>query len=170
MKISHGYKHEGKEKYEIPVGHVSLVPIEELVKHVERKVMRDPKVPNKYGLTWKTIKKLEVGDESKICESLFWRNNVVNAWCISRSIGTNVDRRFCTDNEIWIGIYDKPYYRRRVHVHVNCWGGMGKYEFCDFYNYKEIENERDLQTQEKLLEVLNMLIDEGILKIPKSKQ
>lgn len=70
------------------------------------------------------------------------------------------------DNEIWIGIYDEPYYRRRVHIHVNCWGGMGKYEFCDFYNYKEIENERDLQTQEKLLEVLNMLIDEGILKIP----
>lgn len=46
---------------------------------------------------------------------------------------------------------------------------MGKYEFYDFYNYKEIENERDLQTQEKLLEVLNMLIDEGILKIPINK-
>lgn len=52
---------------------------------------------------------------------------------------------------------------------VNCWGGMGKYEFCDFYNYKEIENERDLQTQEKLLEVLNMLIDEGVLKISTNK-
>ena len=47
---------------------------------------------------------------------------------------------------------------------------MGKYEFCDFYNYREIENKRDLQTQEKLLEVLNMLIDEGILKIPINRQ
>lgn len=168
MKISHGDKHDVKEKYEIPVGHVSLIPTEELVKHT-RKVMRDPKVPNKYSLTWEVIKKLEVGDESKICEPLFWRNNVVNAWCISRSIGTDADKKFCNDNEIWIGIYDEPYYRRRVHIHVNCWGGIGKYEFCDFYNYKEIENERDLKTQEKLLEVLNMLIDEGILKIPTNK-
>ena len=117
--------------------------------------MREAKVLNKYNLTLKTARKLEVGDESKICEPLFWRNNVINAWCISRSIGT--------------GIYDEPYYRRRVHIHVNSWGGMGKYEFCDFYNYKEIENERDLKTQEKLLEVLNMLIDEGILKIPTNK-
>lgn len=132
--------------------------------------MREAKVLNKYNLTLKTARKLEVGDESKICEPLFWRNNVVNAWCISRSIGTDVDRKFCNNNEIQIGIYDEPYYRKRVHIHVNCWGGMGKYEFCDFYNYKEIENERDLQTQEKLLEVLNMLIDERILKIPINKQ
>lgn len=131
--------------------------------------MREAKVLNKYNLTLKIARKLEVGDESKICEPLFWRNNVINAWCISRSIGTDADRKFCNDNEIWIGIYDEPYYRRRVHIHVNCWGGMGKYKFCDFYNYKEIENERDLQTQEKLLEVLNMLIDEGILKILTNK-
>lgn len=86
--------------------------------------MREAKVLNKYNLTLKTARKLEVGDESKICEPLFWRNNVINAWCISRSIGTDVDRKFCNDNEIWIGIYDEPYYHRRVHIHVNCWGGM----------------------------------------------
>lgn len=62
--------------------------------------MREAKVLNKYNLTLKTARKLEVGDESKICEPLFWRNNAVNAWCISRSIGTDADRKFCNDNEI----------------------------------------------------------------------
>lgn len=41
--------------------------------------MREAKVLNKYNLTLKTARKLEVGDESKICEPLFWRNNAVNA-------------------------------------------------------------------------------------------
>ena len=41
--------------------------------------MREAKVLNKYNLTLKTARKLEVGDESKICEPLFWRNNVINA-------------------------------------------------------------------------------------------
>lgn len=131
--------------------------------------MRNPRIENKYNLTMKDIRNLEIADETKIRDPLFWRNNVINAWCISRSIGTNNDRKYCTDNEIWIGIYDEPYYRKRLHVKVYCWGGMGKYEFCDFYNYKHIENERDLKTQEKLLEIINMLIDEEILKIPINK-
>lgn len=41
--------------------------------------MRKPKVENKYNLTMKKIKKLKVGDEFKIKEPLFWRNNVINA-------------------------------------------------------------------------------------------
>ena len=64
MKISHGYKHDVKEKYEIPVGHVSLIPTEELVKHT-RKVIRDPKVPNKYSLTWEVIKNLKLAMNQK---------------------------------------------------------------------------------------------------------
>lgn len=52
-----------------------------------------------------------------------------------------------------------------MQIHCNCWGGMGRYTFDEFFNMKEIENERDLETQEKLLEVINKLIDEGILGI-----
>lgn len=127
--------------------------------------MRKPKVENKYNLTMKKIHKLKVGDESKINEPLYWRNNVVNAWCISKSIGTDQDRRYGTDNEYWIGVYDKPYYNHRVHAHCNCWGGMGTYRFNKFYRDKDIEHENDLQTQEELLRTINMLIDEGILVI-----
>lgn len=87
--------------------------------------MRKPKVENKYNLKPSDINKLIVKDRSKIKEPLFWRNNVINAWCILKSIGTDADRRFCDDNEVWIGIYDKPYYRHEVHYHCTCWGGMG---------------------------------------------
>lgn len=40
---------------------------------------------------------------------------------------------------------------------------MCGYNFKKFYDEKEIENEIDLQTQEKLLDTINHLIDEGIL-------
>lgn len=78
--------------------------------------MRKPKVKNKYNLTMKKINNLKIGDESKICEPLFWRNNVVSAWCISKDIGTDADKRYGTDNSFWIGIYDEPYYGKRFHV------------------------------------------------------
>ncbi len=125
--------------------------------------MRKPKVKNKYNLTMKKINNLKIGDESKICEPLFWRNNIVGAWCISKDIGTDADKRYGTDNSFWIGIYDEPYYRRRVHVYCNCYGGMCGYNFKKFYDEKEIENEIDLHTQEKLLDTINHVIDEGIL-------
>lgn len=125
--------------------------------------MRKPKVKNKYNLTMKKINNLKIGDESKICEPLFWRNNVVSAWCISKDIGTDADKRYGTDNSFWIGIYDEPYYGKRFHVKCYSFGGMCGYNFKKFYDEKEIENEIDLQTQEELLKTVNHLIDEGIL-------
>ena len=127
--------------------------------------MRSPKVKNKYNLTMKKINKLKVGDESKIKEPLFWRNNVINAWCINRIIGTDDDVKYGTDNHIWIGIYDKPYYNRRIHVRCSCYGGMCFYKFDKFFRYEDIEYENDFKTQEELLRTVNMLIDEGILVI-----
>lgn len=132
--------------------------------------MRKPKVENKYNLKPSDINKLIVKDRSKIKEPLFWRNNVINAWCISKSIGTDADRRFCDDNEIWIGIYDKPYYRHEVHYHCTCYGGMGGYNFKEFFNYREIETEKDLETQETLLLYINQLLDEGILTVEKKNE
>lgn len=126
--------------------------------------MRNPKIENKYNLKVADIKRMEVADESKLCEPLFWRNDVINAWCISRSIGTDADKKYCNDNEIWLGIYDKPYYGRRVHFYASCWGGMGSYRFKEFFNIKEIESEKDLETQEETLKILNILLDEGIVK------
>lgn len=60
--------------------------------------MKKPKIENKYNLTTKKIRQLKVRNESKVCEPLFWRNNVINAWCISKDIGTDADKRYGTDN------------------------------------------------------------------------
>lgn len=42
---------------------------------------------------------------------------------------------------------------------------MCNYNFKQFFDYSEIENEVDLELQEKLLERINWLIDEGVIKI-----
>ena len=120
---------------------------------------------NKYNLTMKKINKLSVGDESKIKEPLFWRNNVINAWRISKLIGTDQDVKYGTDNDIWIGIYDKPYCNSRIRAYCNCWGGMGTYKFDKFFRPEDIECENDLKVQEELLKTINHLIDERILVI-----
>ena len=129
--------------------------------------MRKPKVENKYNLKFSDIKNLQIVDRSRICEPLFWRNDVVGAWCISREIGSRKDIEFCTNNEVWIGIYDKPYYGKLIHCNCYSYGGVCGYNFKRFFNEKEIENELDLQTHEFIVETINMLIDEGILALRK---
>ena len=47
---------------------------------------------------------------------------------------------------------------------------MCSYDFKKFFDPEEIENEVDLELQEKLLERLNWLIDEGIVEIPGLKK
>ena len=120
-------------------------------------------VPNKYNLTVWDIKHLKIVDESKISEPLFWRNSVVGAWCISKSIGTDADRQFSTDNEIWLGIYDRSYRGSRIHFRVSAYGGICNYNFKYFYNPSEIESELDFKTHEECLRILNHLLDEQIL-------
>lgn len=43
---------------------------------------------------------------------------------------------------------------------------MCSYNFKKFFDPKEIDCEADLEIQEKLLEQINWLIDEGIVEIP----
>lgn len=122
-------------------------------------------VLNKYNLSVSDIPRLKVINEDKLSEPLFWRNNIINAWCISKSIGSNADKQYCTDNEIWLGIYDKPYYGHRVHFHVSAYGGMCKYSFDRFYDPSEIETEMDFKTHEECLRILNKLLDDKILAL-----
>ena len=42
---------------------------------------------------------------------------------------------------------------------------MGKYDFDNFY--EDVTEKRDLKTQEELLKILNLLLDEEILCFPK---
>jgi len=133
------------------------------------KKLREPNVENKYNLKPSDISKLKILDRSKIKEPLFWRNDVIDAWCITKTIGSYDDHRFCDDNSMWIGIYDETAksYAGRIRSYCTSYGGMCGYDFNTFFDYTEIENEKDLQTQEALLKYVNQLIDEGILGLPK---
>ena len=130
-----------------------------------QKLLRKPRVENKYNLNINKIKKLKIGDRSNISEPLFWRNNVINAWCISGSSGTDADHRFGTDDGYWIGIYDEnaKSYAGKFRFNFTSYGGMCSYNFTSFYRSKDIENENDLRIQELFLEKINYLIDNGIL-------
>ena len=64
--------------------------------------MRKPTVKNKYNLTMAKIRKLKIVDRSKVGKPLFWRNDVIGAWCIVGSAGNKMDVVFGTDNEFWI--------------------------------------------------------------------
>lgn len=131
--------------------------------------MRKPKVPNKYNLTPDMIPKLKY-DRSKIGEPMFWRNNVINAWCITRNTANDGnDHRFGTYDGFWLGIYDDKAksYAGKLRYYFDSYGGMCSYNITKFYDESEIENEMDLEIQEKALEVLNQLIDDGVLMLDK---
>lgn len=129
------------------------------------KLHRKPTVPNKYNLNIKKIKKLKIGNRELICEPLFWRNNVISAWCISGSAGSQADCRFGTDNGYWMAIYDDDAkaYAGKFRIDFSSYGGMCGYVFNSFYQPKDIENENDLRVQELFLEKINYLIDNGVL-------
>ena len=133
--------------------------------------MRKPKVENKYNLTMKKIKKLKVGDEPRIKEPLFWRNNVINASCCTlERLGLIKIYSTALITGFWIGIYDKPYYNSRIRVYCNCLGGMSTYKFNKFFRFEDIEHENDLKVQEDLLKTVNNLIDEGTLVMEDGKK
>ena len=67
----------------------------------------------------------------------------------------------------WIGFYDKDAksYANKIRLSCTSHEEMCGYNFKNFFDYFEIENVVDLELQEKLLERINWLIDEGIIKI-----
>ena len=69
--------------------------------------MRQPRVQNKYNLKFSDIGKMIVIDREALTKKPFWRNNVINAWCLSETTEkSNADSYYCTYNEYWIGFYD----------------------------------------------------------------
>lgn len=130
--------------------------------------MREPAVPNIYGLTVPLIQHLRV-DRSKITGKPFWRNDVISAWCLSGSTAQcAADEEYGTTNEYWLGVYDEDAkaYAGKIRVHFSAYGGMCEYLFREFYNPYDIENEMDLRVQEQFLQVMNDLIERGVFMMP----
>ena len=132
--------------------------------------MRKPKVENKYNLKPKDIQKAVILDYDKLHKSPFWRNDVVQAWCLSETtIKNREDDEYGCYNEYWIGFYDKDAksYAGKIRLSCSAYGGMCGNNFKKFFDPKEIDCEIDLEIQEKLLKRINWLIDEGIIEILK---
>ena len=125
--------------------------------------MRKPRVENKYNLKPKDIQKAIVLNYERLIQPPFWRNNAIDAWCLSGGIvkgGYEI-------NEYWIGFYDKDAkaYAGKIRLDCSACDGMCNYVFDTFFDYKDIDNEHDLELQEMLLERINWLIDEKIIEI-----
>lgn len=132
--------------------------------------MRKPNVENKYNLKPKDIESAIILDRNKLCKPVFWRNDQIQAWCLSENtIKNSKDREYGCYNDYWIGFYDEDArnHAGEIILRCNAYGGMCWYNFDEFFNPKEIECEIDFEIQEKLLSRINWLIDEGIIKINK---
>ena len=103
------------------------------------------------------IKKLKIADRGQVHAPLFWRNEVIHAWCVTETAGD--------ENSYWIGIYDEdaPAYAGKFRAYFSTYGGMCEYIFNIFFNKDDIECEEDLLIQEMFLNKINQLIDLGIL-------
>ena len=117
--------------------------------------MRKPKVENKYNLKPKDIQKAIILDYDRLHESPFWRNDVVQAWCLSDGTGKGFYGGHF--DSFWIGFYDKDAesYAGKIKLKCSAMEDMCNYNFKKFFDPKEIENEVDLELQEKLLRFLN---------------
>ena len=131
------------------------------------KFLRDPIIKNKYNLKPTDLNKAIIINREKISKPPFWRNDNINAWCITESTAkTMKDEEFGTYNDYWIGFYDEGIYKNKdIKYSVSAYGGMCSYNFEKFFDYTEIENEIDLEIQEKFLKMINWLLDEQIIKI-----
>lgn len=126
--------------------------------------MRKPKVKNKYNLTYKDLSKLKVLNRDKICEPLFWRNNVIEAWCITQKTR---DNGFGDESSFLLRVYDEDAkaYKGKIRVCFDSYGGMFGYKFKKFFDYEDIDNELDLEIQEKFISTISYLLDEKILEL-----
>ena len=127
--------------------------------------MRKPRVENKYNLKPKDIERATILDYERLKQPPFWRNNVVKAWCLTGGSGKGYYGD-CMDS-YWIGFYDKnaKAYAGKIRLDCTAMEDMCTYNFTKFFDYSEIENEVDLELQEKLLDRINWLIDEKIIDI-----
>lgn len=130
------------------------------------KKLRKPKIENKYNLKPGDITKAVVLDYDKLHKSPFWRNDVIKAWCLTGGSGKGYHGDWI--DSFWIGFYDLDVeFAGKIRFYCTSYEDMCGYEFKSFFDYSEIENEVDLELQEKLLEKINWMIDEKIIKIEK---
>lgn len=119
-------------------------------------------VPNKYNLTPKNIKKLQILNWGKLKQKT-WLNNAMLSgtwWCHLEGC-QKPGEKYNSEDEFWIGFNED---NNKINCSFSSYDGMCGYEFKKFYDIKDIENEYDMNVQVNTIRWLNELIDEGILE------
>lgn len=114
--------------------------------------------PNRYALTPENIKDLQVV-RMDLLKGRFWFNTALNPprWC--RLVGCGTNGHYDDYDEFWIGVAEDG----SIDCYFSSDWGMTSWKFSEFYKQEEIENKFDLQMQANTLDLLNDLIDRGIL-------
>ena len=122
------------------------------------------KVPNKYNIKPKDIKKLKVLDWNKL-KKYTWYNEAMKKtgeWYCHLE-GSNGGGFYGDDeDEFWIGFNKK---NGKVDYHFTSREGMCGYTFDEFYTTDSIENKWDMNVQVNAMRYLNMLLDEEIVEL-----
>lgn len=124
---------------------------------------------NRYNLKPLDIEKAVVLDRGRLEKKPFWRNDIIQAWVLSRTVGTAKDVKFGTDEGYEIIFYDKDAKSCAGKIKLTRWsfGGMCDYNFTKFYDEKQMDAEVDLEMHSELLRAYNWLIDNKIVSIRK---
>lgn len=121
------------------------------------------KVPNKYRLTPKKIKKLKILDWNRLKQKTWQNNAMLNGNWYCHIEGCQKDgQRFNDESEFWIGFREND---NKVDCNFTGYGGMCSYDFDKFYMASEIGSKYDMQVQANTIRWLNQMIDNGILGI-----
>ena len=95
--------------------------------------MRKPKVENKYKLRPKDIEKAIVLDYDRLHQPPFWRNDVVQAWCLTGGSGKGLYGGWI--DSYWIGFYDSNAKEHANKIRLSCtsYEEMCNYNFTGFF-------------------------------------
>lgn len=124
--------------------------------------MRLPTINNKYNLTPKDVERIVLLDSDIIKkQSNAYYNPTIKAWYVVDNTAKSVrDYDFNTYLEGCLKIYDdinkKPtldFYRR----------GAYKLKFNNFFDLDEIKTESQLEIQERIMALINELLDQKII-------
>ena len=129
-----------------------------------RPLPREPRVENKYNLTFQQVQNLKVGNRELIGPPLFHRSKYVRGWINDYYIGPSYDS---TEYEIIIFDEDDEQHPEKfvfsITLHNDYDYSYTFHKFFDPYSILELEY---LMIQEEFLRTINELIDKGILVFP----
>ena len=121
------------------------------------------KYPNKYNIQPKDIKNLKILDWNKLKKKTWFNHAMLSGswWCHLEGCH-KPGEKYDDFDEFWIGFNED---NNTIDCHFYSNDGICGYDFKQFYDVRYIENQYDMWLQVNTIRWLNMMIDEGIIRI-----